>query len=181
MRAPGTEIDGGGCQSVSLAAMSERLSTFQITTQYGLRLRRALRRRVNYLYSRIARPSDKAATPAHLAATPAGQPLRAGQLVRVRSREEILATLDAWYFLKGCGFMGEMWQYCGTEQRVLKPVRRFLDERDYRVKKSRGIVLLEGLTCEGTRDYGPCDRNCYYFWREEWLIGNDPAPDLGAN
>jgi len=58
-------------------------------------------------------------------------------------------------------------------------VQRFLDERDYRVKKARGIVLLEGLTCEGTRDYGPCDRNCYYFWREEWLVGND-LPEPGS-
>jgi hypothetical protein len=88
----------------------------------------------------------------------------------------IQATLDPWNYLKGCGFMEEMWQYCGTHQRVLKPVRRFLDERDYRVKKARGIVLLEGLACEGTRDYGRCDRSCHYFWREEGLVRDDLEP-----
>jgi hypothetical protein len=93
----------------------------------------------------------------------------AGQSVRVRSKEEIQATLDNWNYLRGCGFMEEMWPYCGTSQRVLKPVKWFLDERDYRFKKTRGIVFLEGLTCQGTIDYGRCDRNCYYFWREEWL------------
>jgi hypothetical protein len=95
--------------------------------------------------------------------------LGAGDLVRVRSRQEIEATLDSWKELKGCLFMQDMWQYCGTTQRVLKRVERFVDERDYRVKKCKGIALLEGLTCEGTADYGRCDRACFFFWREEWL------------
>jgi len=25
------------------------------------------------------------------------------------------------------------------------------------------------LHCQGTSDYGRCDRSCFYFWREEWL------------
>jgi hypothetical protein len=95
--------------------------------------------------------------------------LSSGDLVRVRSEEEIRATLNSRNELKGCMFMEAMWQYCGTTQRILKPVTRFVDERDYRVKKARGLVLLEGLICEGTPDYGRCDRACFYFWREEWL------------
>ncbi len=65
--------------------------------------------------------------------------------------------------------MPEMAQYCGTHQRVLKPLARFVDERDLSVKTARGIVLLEGVTCSGTADFGPCDRSCLFFWREEWL------------
>jgi hypothetical protein len=95
--------------------------------------------------------------------------LEAGDLVRVRSRDEIQATLNSWNELKGCLFMEEMWQYCGTTQRVLKQVKRFVDERDYRVKRAKGLILLEGLICEGTPDYGRCDRACFYFWRAEWL------------
>jgi hypothetical protein len=95
--------------------------------------------------------------------------LRAGDIVRVRTPDEIRSTLDSWHELRGCLFMQDMWQYCGTEQRVLKRVERFVDERDYRVKKAQGIVILEGLTCQGTPDYGRCDRACFYFWREEWL------------
>ena len=95
--------------------------------------------------------------------------LRAGDLVRVRSREEIQDTLNHRNVLKGCSFMKEMEPYCGTTQRVFKTVSRFLDERDYRVKKTRGIVLLEGVFCEGTELFGPCDRSCFFFWREEWL------------
>lgn len=95
--------------------------------------------------------------------------LKAGDLVRVRSREEIEATLSEWKELKGCMFMLEMWQYCGTTQRVLKPVERFVDERDLRVKKCKGIVLLEGVICQGTAYSEGCDHSCFFFWREEWL------------
>ncbi len=95
--------------------------------------------------------------------------LQAGDWVRVRSLEEIEATLNHWRQLRGCTFIPEMAAYCGTTQRVLKRVERFVDERDLRVKTSKGIVLLEGVMCKGTADFGSCDRSCLYFWREEWL------------
>jgi hypothetical protein len=96
-------------------------------------------------------------------------PLKAGDLVRVRSIEEIQATLNPLNELKGCSFMPEMRPYCDTTQRVLKPVERFLDERDYQVKRCKGIILLEGAICQGTEIFGACDRSCFFFWREEWL------------
>jgi hypothetical protein len=103
--------------------------------------------------------------------------LQAGDLVRVRSKEEIEATLDRWKELKGCGFLDYMWQYCGTSHRVLKVMEKFLDERDYKVKKCKGLVLLEGVICHGTPIFGQCDRCCHFFWREEWLekIGERPV------
>lgn len=93
----------------------------------------------------------------------------AGDAVRVRSRESIAETLDTWGELKGCGFLPEMWRYCGTTQHVLKPVQRFVDERDRRVKKASGLYLLDDVMCEGTEWFGRCDRSCLYFWRREWL------------
>lgn len=95
--------------------------------------------------------------------------LNPGDLVRVRSKDEIQATLDRWNQLKKCSFMEEMWKYCGTQQRIFRRVERFMDERAYLIKKSEGIVLLEGVMCNGTIDFGPCDRSCHFFWREEWL------------
>jgi hypothetical protein len=106
--------------------------------------------------------------------------LAAGDLVRVRSREEIAATLDRWQELKGCAFLDNMWDYCGTTQRVLKPMERFLDERDYKVKKCRGLVLLEGVICHGTPVFGRCDRCCHLFWRMEWLQKIEPPPDADS-
>jgi hypothetical protein len=96
-------------------------------------------------------------------------PFQTGDLVRVRSRAEIDSTLDPFKELKGCAFLPEMYQYCGTQQRVLKSMQRFMDERDYKVKKARGMILLENVICAGTPAFGPCDRCCFLFWREEWL------------
>ena len=95
--------------------------------------------------------------------------LNPGDKVLVRSTNQIQATLNCWNELKGCSFLPEMWKYCGTTQIVLKPVKRFVDERDCRVKKVKGICLLEGVMCQGFELYGACDRACFYFWREEWL------------
>jgi len=92
-----------------------------------------------------------------------------GDRVLVKTKEQIQITLNHWNELKGCSFLPEMWQYCGTEQKVLKPVIRFVDERDCRVKKVKGVYLVEEAICQGFELYGGCDRACFYFWREEWL------------
>jgi hypothetical protein len=99
--------------------------------------------------------------------------LKAGDLVRVRPKAEIDGTLNHWRQLRGCTFMPEMERFCETTQQVLKPLERFVDERDLRVKSASGIVLLNGVNCQGTTDFGRCDRSCLLFWREEWLVKID--------
>ncbi len=96
-------------------------------------------------------------------------PFQAGDWVRVRSKEEIDATLDPFKELKGCAFLPSMYKYCGTQQRVLRAMQRFMDERDYKLKKVHGVILLENVICNGTAAFGECDRCCFLFWREEWL------------
>jgi hypothetical protein len=101
--------------------------------------------------------------------TKRSQGLHPGDIVRIKSRDQIKATLDNWNRLKGCAFMEEMWAYCDTTQRVLKKVEQFLDERDYHIKKCKSVFLLDGIICNGTKDFGRCDRSCFFFWREEWI------------
>jgi hypothetical protein len=148
------------------------------------RLKRLLARPWNYgvkkwlkrLDRALAKSKPKAASQAgeaSLAELPA-VPLKVGDWVRVRSREEIETTLDRWKELKGCAFLEEMWEYCGSTHRVLQVMERFLDERDYKVKKVKGVVLLEGVICRGTPVFGRCDRCCHLFWRQEWLEKVDP-------
>lgn len=96
-------------------------------------------------------------------------PFKKGDLVKVRSAKEITSTLDPFKELKGCAFLPNMYQYCGTEQRVLKSMQYFMDERDYKLKTVRGVILLENVTCIGASAFGACDRCCFLFWREEWL------------
>lgn len=135
----------------------------------GSQVKRRLKRSFSNLAQKFEKILGKEDASPGVQTAASSMQLVAGDLVRVRSEKEIRDTLNIWKELKGCMFMEAMWQYCGTVQRVLKPVERFVDERDYRVKRAKGLVLLKDLICEGTPDYGRCDRACFYFWRVEWL------------
>lgn len=115
-------------------------------------------------------------SPASVSAAASGsQSLQAGDLVRIRPRPDIEKTLDQDGQLRGCLYMSEMWQYCGTVHRVLKPMHQYLDEQDYKIRECRGIVLLENVMCCGSAYPEGCDCSCFFFWREEWL---EKIPDL---
>lgn len=140
--------------------------TLAVPWNYGVK---PLLKRLYAVSARSAR--NDADSPAQVAArsfAPA-VPFEQGDAVRVRSREEIQSTLDPFKELKGCAFLPFMAQYCGTQQRIFRVMRYFLDERDYKRKKVRGVILLENVFCEGTPAFGECDRCCLLFWREEWL------------
>lgn len=156
-----------GCQIRCLGSMSEPVKPREKIWLRLKRLRRYIRKGQIYLINWVFEVTGSRRVPSTL--TPNSRSLEPGDLVRVRLREEIQTTLNRRNKLRGCGFMEEMSPYCGTTQRVLKQVKRFIDERDYKMKRGRGIVFLEGVICEGTKDFGPCDRACFFFWREEWL------------
>jgi len=158
------------CQIRSVPKMCEPVTITNIVWQQRNRLKRMIKRRWRYLINLLLEIKKKSRSVAETDINESFyQPLKPGDLVRVRSRKEIEKTLNKWNQLKGCSFMEEMWSFCGTTQRVFKRVETFLDERDYLIKKSKGIVILEGVICEGTKDFGRCDRSCFFFWRKEWL------------
>jgi hypothetical protein len=163
------------CQIHDVSVLALPLPPWQAALQLGNRIRRVVKRRRTYLVNLLAELTNGVAS-SRTPVLSAAAALNAGDAVRVRSREEIQQSLNRWNQLKGCSFMEEMERYCGTRQRIFKRVERFLDERDYRSKRCRGIYLLDGVLCEGTRDFGPCDRSCFFFWREEWLerLPDDP-------
>jgi hypothetical protein len=169
-----------GCQIQCVSSMSAGNEDIP-SHSLAKRLKLVLKRRLNHRVKRSLKRSTvsivdvfrnvihrKEETPTWAAGNTT-LALKAGDRVRVRSREEIAETLNLWNELKGCAFFPEMEPYCGTTQTVLKPVNRFVDERDYQVKKCKGVVLLEDVICQGTATYGKCDRACFFFWREEWL------------
>jgi len=158
------------CQIKSVPKMCEPLSVSSKVWQRRNRLKRIIKRRWRYMVNLFSEYKKKSWQKSEADVNKSlYYPLKPGDLVRVRSREEIKRTLNKWNQLKGCSFMEEMWSFCGTTQKIYKRVERFLDERDYLIKKSKGIVILEGVICEGTKDFGRCDRSCFFFWREEWL------------
>ena len=158
------------CQIHGLAQMAEMVPLTISLWQRKNRVRRMIKRRYRYLVNLFAEIADTRVKNGVLSKKERNtKRLEAGDLVRVKTKEEIKATLDRWNRCRGCDIMEEMYKYCGTTQRILKRVERFVDEKDYRFKKCNGIVFLKDVFCEGTLDYGSCDRNCYFFWREDWL------------
>ncbi len=94
--------------------------------------------------------------------------LQPGEIVEVKSEEEIRRTLDAGGKNRNLGFMPEMWSYCGRQLPVLKRVEKICLENEPRtVRRLENTVILEGAFCKGS-GIG-CDRACFYFWRECWL------------
>jgi len=100
-----------------------------------------------------------------------GTGLQAGDLIEVLPLDEIERSLDANGKTGGLKFLRPMEDYCGRRMRVLKPVRRILDEHDHVMRKIARTVVLEGGICHGRGIYGRegCDRCCYFFWKEDWL------------
>jgi hypothetical protein len=97
--------------------------------------------------------------------TPDG--LRRGDTVRVRSLDEILATLDGEAKLDGVPFMPEMIPFCGGTFQVYRRAEKTCVE-GLGMRSLRDTVLLEGLRCNGSAHDG-CQRGCLFFWKKAWL------------
>jgi hypothetical protein len=99
--------------------------------------------------------------------------LQPGELVDVRTKEEILQTLNKEQRNRGLWFDLEMVPYCGERDvRVLAKVEKIVDEKTGRMLKIPGSChILEGVTCKGMRSATRmfCSRGIYPYWREIWL------------
>jgi hypothetical protein len=109
--------------------------------------------------------------------TPAGQlDLRPGDLVRIKSKDEIIATLDKTNRNRGLSFDGEMSNYCGRMARVRARVNRLIEESTGEMIDIKSdAIILEGVVCAA--DYHRfCSRAIYPYWREIWLEKIDGSP-----
>ena len=106
--------------------------------------------------------------------------LQPGELVRVRSREEILATLEKNQRHRGLWFDAEMLPYCGGIYRVLRRVNRILDEKTGKMMNMRyPCIVLEGVVCKSDF-HRLCPRAIYPYWRENWLQrASENQPQVG--
>lgn len=99
--------------------------------------------------------------------------LRAGDWVRVRSEDEILATLDGRACLDGLPFMPQMVRYCGRRFRVSQRAHKLCDTaNETGARRMPNAVLLDGIRCDGS-DYGGCQMECLILWKESWLVKVD--------
>jgi hypothetical protein len=95
--------------------------------------------------------------------------LSVGEWVEIRSKEEILATLDRQGQLDSLPFMPSMFQYCGRRFKVFKRAHKTCDTVNRTGgRRMSNAVHLEGLRCDGA-SYGGCQAGCLIFWKEAWL------------
>jgi hypothetical protein len=105
--------------------------------------------------------------------------LRAGELVEVRSEEEILATLDDSGELDSLPFMPEMLQYCGQQLTVYKVANKLCDTMSRSgMRRMHRAVHLVGVRCDG-QAHGGCQTACLIYWKEAWLRRPE-APSNGV-
>jgi hypothetical protein len=97
--------------------------------------------------------------------------LYSGDIVKIKEKEKISATLDGNNRLAGCEFFPEMWAFCGGQHKVFKKIEYFYDEASAKFRNSRNLYLLENVHCSGVRSrFWPiCDKSCFLYWRREWL------------
>lgn len=95
--------------------------------------------------------------------------LRPGDFVRVKSREEIAATLDRRGCNRGLEFSVYMLPFMGRIFRVQRPVRRIILETTGEMKELKNTVSLACATCNGHGRWGGCPRDQFHLWRENWL------------
>lgn len=127
--------------------------------------------------------------PRNAGSVPEGQPtpegvldLQPGELVRVKSHDEILQTINASSRNRGLLWDAEMVPYCGGTYRILKRVTKIIDEKTGKMQEFRNpCLILDSVICQafysGCRMF--CPRSIYPYWRELWLerLGQDtPGP-----
>jgi hypothetical protein len=155
------------------------------------RLRRsvgALARALRIPVPRRFRRSDYPLFPHHAPTeTPVVAPsLWPGEMVEVRSHEEIKRTLDEHSRNRGLWFDPEMTPYCGGRYRVQDRVQRIINERNgCMIELSNDCLILEGVVCRGEHSPGRwfCPRAIYSYWREAWLLpvaDSDPSAPRDA-
>jgi hypothetical protein len=99
--------------------------------------------------------------------------LQVGERVAVRSKAEIVRTLNTKQRNRGLFFDVEMLPYCDRDGfAVLRRVDRIIDERNGRMlKMPNPCIILDGVTCGGKLSTSRmfCPRSIYPYWREIWL------------
>ena len=105
--------------------------------------------------------------------------LQPGELVRIKSYEEILRTIDNDNKNRGMSFDGEMMPFCGKTYRVRNRVERFIDEKTGKMKTLRtAAVILDNVFCQARYSEHRmfCPRSIFSWWREIWLERVSDAP-----
>ncbi len=160
--------------------------SYQNLIKMGIGLGRPLR----WFYERFQRLRGGLPYPRWSGKIPVGQPtptgrldLKEGERVRVKSYQDILATLTEDNKNRGMLFDGEMMPYCGREFRVQQRVTQIINEQTGRMMTMKNpCIILENVVCQAR--YSECRMFCprkiYLYWREIWLervVDDESVPE----
>lgn len=146
---------------------------------FFVRLGIGIGRPLRWLYDRVQALWGGVPYPGRSGMIPVNQPtpdstlnLQPGELVQIKSYDEILKTLSVENKNRGLYFDAEMVPYCGSTYRVKDRLHKFIDEKTGKlVTLNRPSILLEDVWCRsrysGCRTF--CPRSIYTWWREAWL------------
>lgn len=103
--------------------------------------------------------------------------LKPGEIVRIKSRDQIVETLGRNGRNRGMGICYEMSRCCNGEAEVRMQVDRIIEEKSGRMRELTNTVMLRNLRgnptlCEECLCYneiGDCPRGELMYWREIWL------------
>lgn len=108
--------------------------------------------------------------------TPVGNlRLQPGEIVEIKTIEEMQATLDGDGRNRGLICDLELRKFCGRKYRVLSRLDRMISEATGEMRKVEGTVYLDGNLCMCAWSVGGCPRQEYCYWREVWLKRVDPG------
>jgi hypothetical protein len=139
-----------------------------------------LGRPMRWFYDKFYRLWGGTPIPRKTGTIPDGQPtpahtldLQPGELVRIKSHDEILATLNTRSRNRGLYWDAEEVPYCGETHRVLKRVTKIVNERTGKMQDMKTpCVILDEVICQSR--YSECrvfcPRSIYSYWREIWLV-----------
>lgn len=103
--------------------------------------------------------------------------LKPGEMVRVKSRAQIVETLDSGSRNRGMAVCPEMMRCCGHDAEVRYRVDRIIDEKTGKMRELTNTVALQnvgrkerlGEECLCADQLGDCPRGGLMYWREIWL------------
>ena len=149
-------------------------SVYYHLSKAGIGLGRPLR----WLYDKVHR-ADGRVFPRRSGSIPTGEAtpavelnLQPGELVRVKSHEEILRTLNVNSKNRGMIWDAEMVPYCGGTYRVLRRVTQIINESTGEMQQMKNpCIILDSVICKSKYSHCRmfCPRSIYPYWREIWL------------
>ena len=95
--------------------------------------------------------------------------LQVGDIVEVKSLQEIIETLDKNGKNRGLHFSLDMAEHCGKQFRVRSRLDRMILEWSGDLRQLKNTVILENVYCNCPYTFGGCQRLAYQYFREIWL------------